>query len=163
MFDIQNRRYTGNKFKLMDWISKLIDEYCPNCHSFFDVFAGTGSVTDYLFEKYDRFIINDFLYSNNVIYKGFFLNEKYDRNKMIDISKSYNEIEKSKLRENYVSKNFGDKFFNRQDAKKIGYIREDIEKKYKKKYINKKEYYILLSSLLYSFDKIANTCGHYDA
>ena len=82
---------------------------------------------------------------------------------MIDISKSYNEIEKSKLRENYVSKNFGDKFFNRQDAKKIGYIREDIEKKYKKKYINKKEYYILLSSLLYSFDKIANTCGHYDA
>ena len=63
MFDIQNRRYTGNKFKLMDWISKLIDEYCPNCHSFFDVFAGTGSVTDYLFEKYDRFIINDFLYS----------------------------------------------------------------------------------------------------
>lgn len=163
MFDIQNRRYTGNKFKLMDWISKLIDEYCPNCHSFFDVFAGTGSVTDYLFEKYDRFIINDFLYSNNIIYKGFFLNKKYDWDKMINISKSYNEIEKSKLRENYVSKNFGDKFFNRQDAKKIGYIRENIEKKYKEKYINEKEYYILLSSLLYSFDKIANTCGHYDA
>ena len=163
MFDIQNRRYTGNKFKLMGWISKLIDEYCPDCNSFFDVFAGTGSVTDYLFEKYDRFIINDFLYSNNVIYKGFFLNEKYNSNKMANISKSYNEIEKSKLRENYVSKNFGDKFFNRQDAKKIGYIREDIEKKYKRKYINKKEYYILLSSLLYSFDKIANTCGHYDA
>ena len=74
MFDIQNRRYIGNKYKLMDWISDLIDKNCKNCHSFFDVFAGTGSVTDYMFDKYDRFIINDFLYSNNIIYNIFFLN-----------------------------------------------------------------------------------------
>ena len=39
MFDIQNRRYIGNKFKLMDWISNLIDKNCDKCHSFFDVFA----------------------------------------------------------------------------------------------------------------------------
>ena len=44
MFDIQNRRYIGNKFKLMDWISNLIDKNCDKCHSFFDVFAGTGSL-----------------------------------------------------------------------------------------------------------------------
>ena len=72
MFDIQNRRYIGNKYKLMDWISDLINKNCPNCHSFFDVFAGTGSVTDYMFDEYDRFIINDFLYSNNIIYNAFF-------------------------------------------------------------------------------------------
>ena len=35
MFDIQNRRYIGNKFKLMDWISELIDKNCEKCHSFF--------------------------------------------------------------------------------------------------------------------------------
>ena len=29
--------------------------------------------------------------------------------------------------------------------------------------INNKEYYILLASLLYSFDRIANTVGHYEA
>ena len=51
MFDIQNRRYTGNKYKLMSWISELIFDNCKDCHSFFDVFAGTGSVTNYLFEK----------------------------------------------------------------------------------------------------------------
>lgn len=163
MFDIQNRRYTGNKYKLMDWISKLIEENCPDCHSFFDVFAGTGSVSDYLFKKYDRFILNDFLSSNNVIYKGFFFNEKYDENKINKIKDFYNSLESKKIRENYVSKNFGDKFFNKNDAKKIGYIREDVEKRFKNKELNDKEYYILLSSLLYSFDKIANTCGHYDA
>lgn len=163
MFDIQNRRYTGNKFKLMNWISKLIDENCPNCHSFFDVFAGTGSVSDYVFDKYERIILNDFLFSNNIIYNGFFLNDKYDINKIYKIREDYNDINASKLRDNYVSKNFGNKFFNKNDAKKIGYIRGNIERKYKDKYINEKEYYILLSSLLYSFDKIANTCGHYDA
>ena len=68
MFDIQNRRYTGSKYKLMDWISELIKENCPNCRSFFDLFAGTGCGTEYMFEKDDRFILNDFLYSNNMIY-----------------------------------------------------------------------------------------------
>lgn len=163
MFDIHNRRYTGNKYKLMDWISKLIDENCNNCYSFFDVFAGTGSVTDYLLDKYERVIINDFLSSNNTIYNGFFLNEKYDKNKINNIKNTYNRLEVEKLKENYVSENYGNKFFNINDAKKIGYIRDDIEKKYKNKEITLKEYCILLSSLLYSFDKIANTCGHYDA
>lgn len=163
MFNIQNRRYTGNKFKLMDWISKLIDDNCPNCHSFFDVFAGTGCVSDYLFDKYDRIVMNDFLYSNNIIYNGFFLNEKYDEKKLNEIVGKYNSLNSNKIKDNYVSDNYGDKFFNYNDSKKIGYIREDIEKLYKSKKINFKEYSILITSLLYSFDKIANTCGHYDA
>ncbi|WP_197021674.1 DNA adenine methylase [Ureaplasma diversum] len=45
----------------------------------------------------------------------------------------------------------------------MGYIREDIEKKYKNNEINFKEYAILITSLLYAMDKIANTVGHYDA
>ncbi len=163
MFDIQNRRYTGNKYKLMDWISKLIDDNCPDCHSFFDVFAGTGCVSDYLFNKYDRIIMNDFLYSNNIIYNGFFLNEKYDIDKLNKIKEKYNNLKSDKINDNYVSDNYGDKFFNYNDSKKIGYIREDIEKLYKNKKINYKEYSMLVTSLLYSFDKIANTCGHYDA
>lgn len=163
MFNIQNRRYTGNKYKLMDWISKLIKENCPNCYSFFDVFAGTGCVTEYMLEKYDKFIVNDFLYSNNIIYNGFFLNEKYDENKLLNYKEKYNNLKTSKIKDNYVSDNFGNKFFSYNDAKKIGYIRENIEREYKKHNINFKEYNILISSLLYSFDKIANTCGHYDA
>ena len=163
MFNIQNRRYTGNKYKLMNWISQLINENCPNCHSFFDVFAGTGCVSEYLFDNYDRFILNDFLYSNNAIYNAFFLNEAFDENKLINYKNKFCSLSAVKLKENYVSDNFGNKFFGYNDSKKIGYIREKIEKEYKNDNINFKEYNILIASLLYSFDKIANTCGHYDA
>ena len=163
MFDIQNRRYTGNKHKLMPWISKLIFENCKNCHSFFDVFAGTGSVSNYLYDYFDRFILNDFLYSNEIIYNSFFLNELYNEKLLFEIKNYYNEIEANNLKDNYVSINYGNKFFNYNDAKKIGYIRENIEIRYKRKEINYKEYAILVTSLLYSLDKIANTCGHYDA
>ena len=163
MFDIQNRRYTGNKHKLMPWISKLIFENCKNCHSFFDVFAGTGSVSNYLYDYFDRFILNDFLYSNEIIYNAFFLNELYNEKLLFEIKNYYNEIEANNLKDNYVSINYGNKFFNYNDAKKIGYIRENIEIRFKRKEINYKEYAILVTSLLYSLDKIANTCGHYDA
>jgi adenine-specific DNA methylase len=157
-----NRRYTGSKYKLMEWIRELIKDNCEG-KTFFDVFAGTGVVTEYLINDYEKFIINDFLYSNEVIYKGFLLQENYDMDKLTNIVEIYNKKDRRKLKDNYVSINFGDKYFNVNDAKLIGQIREDLENKISKKEINNKEYYILLSSLLFSIDKIANTCGHYDA
>ena len=65
--------------------------------------------------------------------------------------------------DNYVSLNYGNKYFHKITARKIGFIREDLENKYKNKEINEKEYSILLTSLLYSIDRIANTVGHYEA
>ena len=162
MFNMYNRRYTGSKYKLMEWIRSLIKDNCEG-KIFFDVFAGTGVVTEYLINDYEKFIINDFLYSNEVIYKGFLLQENYDMDKLVNIVEIYNKKDRNKLKDNYVSINFGNKYFNIDDAKLIGKIREDLENKISKKEINYKEYYILLSSLLFSIDRIANTCGHYDA
>ena len=162
MFNMYNRRYTGSKYKLMEWIRSLIIDNC-NGKTFFDVFAGTGVVTEYMINDYQKYIINDFLYSNEVIYKGFLLQENYDIDKIIKIVKTFNNINRADLGDNYVSVNFGDKYFNKDDAKLIGKIREELESDIKKNIINSKEYYILLSSLLFSIDKIANTCGHYDA
>ena len=72
---IQNRRYTGSKYKLMPWIKNLILEYCPEHKSLFDVFGGTGVVTASLLDITDRCVINDFLYSNEIIYEAFFSQE----------------------------------------------------------------------------------------
>ena len=162
MFNMYNRRYTGSKHKLMEWIRELIINNCSG-KTFFDVFAGTGVVTEYLLNDFEKYIINDFLYSNEIIYKGFLLQEEYDIDKLVKITKDYNNKDRLKLEENYVSNNFGDKYFNREDAKIIGKIRDDLECNKINKKINNKEYCILLSSLLFSMDKIANTCGHYDA
>lgn len=162
MFNMYNRRYTGSKYKLMEWIRELIIHNCKG-KSFFDVFAGTGVVTEYMINDYEKYIINDFLYSNEVIYKGFLLQENFNIDKIINIVDEYNKIDVKELNENYFSNNFGDKYFNRKDSKLIGKIREDLETYISKNKINTKEYFILLSSLLFSADKIANTCGHYDA
>lgn len=160
-FKINNRRYTGSKYKITEWIDKIISEECHDCKSFCDLFAGTGVVTDSVFNKFNEFYINDFLYSNQIIYKAFFGKENYDFSKIINFYKSYKNLDANKLEDNYVSLNYGGKFFEYNDAKKIGYIREDIENN--RCNLNDREFSILISSLLYSLDRCANTVGHYDA
>lgn len=160
-FRIENRRYVGSKTKLMPWIKEEMNKHCKKCNSIFDVFAGTGVVSAYLIDEFDDFYINDFLYSNEVIYKAFFNKGKVDIEKLNKIKEEYNKIEN--IKNNYVSSNYGDKFFSRADAKKIGFIREDLENKLKLDFITENEFNILLASLLYSADRVAHTVGHYEA
>ncbi|OCR03302.1 hypothetical protein BA184_00870 [Helicobacter pullorum] len=67
------------------------------------------------------------------------------------------------LQDNYYSQHFGNAFFSFNDAKKIGFIRDELDNLLESKKITKQEFTILLASLLYSVDRIANTVGHYDA
>ena len=160
-FNINNRRYTGSKYTIVPSIRKLIENECIGVTSFFDVFAGTGVVTAGLINNFSEFYINDFLFSNELIYKAFFEKKNYDLNKLVKISENFKNINSKDLNDNYVSINYGNKFFEYYDSLKIGYIREEIEKLKNK--LNEREYSILLCSLLYSLDRCANTVGHYDA
>ena len=160
-FNINNRRYTGSKYKIVPSIKKLIETECLNVTSFFDVFAGTGVVTAGLINNFSKFYINDFLYSNELIYKAFFEKKNYDLSKLVKISQAFRNLDANSLADNYVSNNYGGKFFEYHDSLKIGYIREEIEKLKNK--LNEREYCILLCSLLYSLDRCSNTVGHFDA
>lgn len=160
MFDIWNRRYTGSKYKLSDWISNLISENCIGS-SFCDIFAGTGIISYSMLDKVKKIYINDFLYSNEIIYKAFFDQSSFDEQMISMYYQQFQGLSAININDNYISENFGGKFFSNADAKKIGYIREVIE--INKSNLTKKEYAILLASLLYSADKSANTVGHYDA
>lgn len=158
-YEIWNRRYTGSKYKLADWIFGIIDSHCSGS-SFCDIFAGTGIIAKTALDKMSNVVVNDFLYSNELIYKAFFMQSPFDRERIEHYRNLFQSLQVDELKENYVSKNFGDKFFSNNDAILIGEIRERIEKA---KGINDKERSILIASLLYSIDKIANTVGHYDA
>ena len=158
---INNRRYLGSKYKLLDFIDETIKNNCGEYNSVFDVFGGTGVVSNYFSEKGKKIYINDILKSNYCIYRAFLGNEKFSENKIKKIIDEYNKI--SDLEENYFSKNYKNTYFSENDCQKIGYIRENINKKFENKEINEREKYILIASLLYSMDKIANTVGHYDA
>jgi adenine-specific DNA-methyltransferase len=159
-YTIENRRYIGSKAKLSDWILDLIKEKCKG-EVFLDIFAGTGVVSAKASRYFKKLIINDFIESNFIIYKAFFGMEEWDKEKLKKIFEKYDNLDPNKIEGNYFSINFGDKYFSNNNAKVIGYIREDMEKI--KEELNKKEYAILLASLIYSVDKIANTVGHYDA
>lgn len=160
-FKISNRRYTGSKLKIKDWIKNLIIENCKGANSFCDIFAGTGVITDEMLSSYDNFVLNDLLYSNEVIYKAFYKNQEFDIEKLFSFQDKYQNVDKDSLLENYVSLNFGGRYFELGDSKAIGFIRQDIEDN--KNILNEREYCILIASLLYSFDKCANTVGHYEA
>lgn len=156
---INNRRYTGSKLKLVSWIKENIKNNKKNS-SFLDIFAGTGIVSASLLDEFNKIIINDFLYSNHIIYQGFFGKGKYSKTKIHKYIENLNNL-KHRNKENYFSESYGGKYFSQKDASIIGNIRQDIEKN--KSIFTPKEYAILLSSLLYSVDKIANTVGHFDA
>lgn len=160
---IENRRYLGAKTKLLPFIKEVINEEKINGDSFLDLFGGTGVVGNYFKEDY-KIILNDLLYSNYISYKGWFgeLN-KSSLSRLENIINRYNDMTSEELEENYFSLNFSDTYFNRENSLKIGYIREDIEKKYEEGKINFGEKSYLVTSLMYSMDSIANTVGHYDA
>ena len=158
IYSLCNRRYIGSKNKILNWLDEIVSKYTEG-DVFFDAFAGTGVVSEKMLNNFNEIIINDFLYSNEVIYNAFFSNEKYDEKKLKKLEKEYNNIEKY-IDDNYFVENYGNKFFSNRDARLIGEIRERIEVD---RHLNKKEKNILLSSLIYSADKIANTVGHYDA
>ena len=42
---INNRRYLGNKYKLLPFIKEIVDKHCLNINSVADLFAGTGTVS----------------------------------------------------------------------------------------------------------------------
>ena len=189
-FNLSSRRYTGSKTKLLESIDEALLKHfdyrgCENL-SFFDVFAGTGVVSEYFIQKkeFSHLIINDFLESNFVIYKAFFASKEYvkesfDKAKLDFYAKTFNELDVlldshstlkhnfhtdlEILQDNYYSQHFGNAFFSFNDAKKIGFIRDELDNLLESKKITKQEFTILLASLLYSVDRIANTVGHYDA
>lgn len=160
---INNRRYIGSKYKMLDFIDSAMKKENIVFSSFCDLFGGTGIVGDYFNNKETKIFINDLLESNYISYQAWFGNEKYDKKKISEIIKKYNSINAKKISENYFSINFSDTYYSKDNCKKIGYIREDIENKYNDNNINKRERAILITSLLYAMDKIANTVGHYDA
>lgn len=159
VFKINNRRFLGNKYKLLPFITRVVEAECENVNTVADVFAGTGAVASAFADK--KLITNDIMYSNYICHFAWFGAEPYEQEKITDLIVQYNEMNAEQ--DNYMSDNFADTYFSLEDCRKIGYIRQDIEDKYAKGELNSRERALLITSLLYAMDRIANTCGHYDA
>jgi len=161
MIKIKNRRYIGNKNKLTEEIFQSVESNIEKAnYSFADLFAGTGVVSCFFAEQGHKAFVNDILFSNYVAYIAWLSSEKLDTYKLQKTLDVCNNIDGKCLEENYFSRIYGNKYYSIHDAKKIGYIRDYIEEN-KKKY-NEREYAVLITSLIYAADKIANTVGHFE-
>lgn len=158
---LESRRYIGCKQKLVDWIFGIIQNEMGNIQTATDIFAGTGVITKKMVQLYPNVIMNDTLFSNNIIYKAFFENSEWSKERVTKKISEYNSLNPEEIGDNYFSINFGDKYFDYAKSKLIGYIREDIEKE--KDSLTEKEYAILITTLIYNIDKSANTLGHFEA
>ena len=156
---INNRRYLGNKYRLLPFIKGVVESECDDIRTFFDIFAGTGAVASAFRDR--TVITNDILYSSYICSLAWFSPAGYDPVKLERIIDGYNAL--SVTAENYMTDNFSDTYFSRADCAKIGHVREDIESRFLSGEVTERERALLITSLLYAMDRIAKTCGHYDA
>ena len=129
--EINNRRFLGSKYKLLNFIENIVNENCKNVNSVIDVFSGTGVVGNLFLKNGKEVYFNDYLNSNYHSYKAFFTPIKVNINKLENIINEYNNVEVYK--DNYFSENFSNTYFSNKDCRKIGFIRDDIENMYKEK------------------------------
>ena len=160
MYKLSNRRYIGNKTALLDAIFSLLNKEKVAYSRVADLFAGTGVVSEFFLELGSDVIVNDILYSNWVFYQAWLSDLPYREEVITDFLNLYNDSS-FVLHDNYFSQTFSGTYFHYTNALRIGTIREHLEKH--KKQLQKREFFILLSSLLYTADKIANTVGHFES
>lgn len=156
--DIQNRRYLGSKQRMIKFIDSVVKNNTTDIKTVADIFGGTGVVANLFRRQGKKIIINDLLYSNYISYQTWFGDQPVNYKYIKSLIAYLNTLQSPE--ENYVSRNFGNKYFSVENARKIGEIRGKIDQL---QGLNEREYSFLLTSLLYAMDKVANTVGHYDA
>ncbi|MEI6843114.1 MAG: DNA adenine methylase [bacterium] len=180
--------YIGSKLSLLEFlensINKVVDK---NCNTFCDLFAGTGAVGSYFKKKGFKVIANDIQYYSYVLNRHYIGNHK----ELIfsKLTKEIPDLSKIEIKNrknfvcNYLSdlkgikgfiyKNYclggteGEKetrqYFSDENGMRCDAIRQEIEKWKSQNLISDDEYYFLVTSLVESIDKYANTASVYGA
>lgn len=160
--------YIGSKNKLSVWIQSIIKSEVDQPMEdliFCDLFAGTGIIGRNFKSKVSRVIANDVEYYSFVLLNNYIANHQDLPNKDVYIEK-LNKLSKV---EGFIAKEYGEGgeaqrlFFSKHNAQKIDAIRQQIDYWKKSDEINDELFYFLLTSLLESADKIANTASVYGA
>lgn len=162
-------RFIGNKEPIVNEIKDLLDKeglLSKKRLKLFDAFCGTGAVSDSLKDSFDL-VVNDMM-SWCVIYtKGRitatdcrFKKLGFDPFEFLNSSK---QIKKGFFYKNYSPSGSKRMYFSPDNAGRIDYFRDSIEKWKHDSSINDKEYSYLLASLIESISFVSNTAGVYGA
>ncbi len=159
--------YIGSKHKLSSFIFEVITDTCGNDLSkktLCDLFAGTG-IVGRNFKPFVKQVI-----SNDVEYYSYVLNRNYIGNHIVfDYEDFLNELNSLSGKKGFIFQNYseggkaGRNYFTSENGQKIDAVRTQIEEWKNSSKITEDQYYFLLTSLLESADKVANTASVYGA
>ncbi len=159
---IQNRKFMGSKYNLLDFIAGVVAERAPDARSAADLFCGSGVVAHHFAARGMAVIASDMLYHNWIAAKCFF----GGRPGQVDwrrVTRLLNTLDGLEPVQGYCYREFGGSYFTLENAGRIDAIREQLFAWEKAGQLTLQEHATLLTSLLYAADKVANTCGQYDA
>lgn len=160
-------RYLGSKESLTDSIKEFLKRH--NLHHrnlvFFDAFCGMGSVADSVKSIYDHIIINDSLKCSTYFTKGKLYSNRCTFNGLgfdpFEFFNNSDEIIHGFMYQNYSPGGSERMYFTKENAGRIDYFRNQIEKWKEQGLIIEEEYVYLLACLLESVSDISNTAGVY--
>lgn len=170
-------RFIGSKVLLLKEIEKVIKSNISHAKVFCDIFAGTSTVGRY-FKKDYRIISNDLLYFSYVLQRasiGINQHPKFTRIKeFLGVDPiSFLEIKDIALTDfidtPFVYENYSPtekserRYFTNENALRIDFIRQTIEKWRAEKLITEDEYFYLLAGLIEAIPFISNIAGTYGA
>ncbi len=180
--------YIGSKLRLLEFledsINKVVDE---KSKVFCDLFAGTGIVGAYFKQKGYTIVANDIQYYSYVLNKHYIDNHEFLE--FLGLEKTISSLKDTKGNEKEVvvceflsnikgvkgfiyknyclggtkNKEFERQYFTDENGMKCDAIRLKIEEWRNDLKITNEEYFFLLTSLLESIDKYANTASVYGA
>jgi len=171
-------RFIGNKELITVEIKKLLqkkglvsepqtlfdDETVPL--TFFDAFCGTGAVADSLKDSLNL-IVNDMITWSVVYAKGRIASFNCNFERLgfdpFEFFNSNNITHKGFFYQNYSKGGSERMYFSSENAGRIDYFRQTIEKWKKENLISDNEYSLLLASLIESISFVSNTAGVYGA
>ncbi|MFZ5824897.1 MAG: DNA adenine methylase [Bacillota bacterium] len=159
---VQNRKFIGSKYNLLDFIAGVVSEKAPEARRLADPFAGSAVVAYHFAARGYEVVANDLLYHNYLAARCF-LGGRPGQVNWDRVSRLIAELDGLRPVEGYCFAEFGGTYFTVENAGRIDAIRERIAAWQESGRISEQEEAILLTSLLYAADKVANTCGQYDA
>lgn len=162
-------RYLGGKDSLAYRIVDLLREkgLLQNKYTFCDGFCGMGAVADAVKNTYNKIIINDSLKCASVFTHARLIANGCTFEKLgFDPFCFLNEC--NEFREGFIYQNYSPgaserMYFSKENAGRIDFFREIIEKWYESDKITNNEFAYLLACLLESVSGISNTAGVYGA
>lgn len=180
--------YIGSKRKLLQFLEQSINAVVSEKnYRFSDLFAGTGIVGRYFKEQWHQVIANDLQYYSYVLNRNYIGNhtdlhfvglteeipsllvsEVFERKILV-----LEYLESIPWRKGFIYNNYaptgtkGQEFermyFTDENAMRCDAVRQKIQEWKQENKITDNEYYFLLTTLLESIDKVANTASVYGA